>query len=185
MEQWSSGRCMPNTVPGAPTGVGGPVLVRCAADREPLAQPACSQTGRAGVHQYSLNISRTSKCKCKCKCKCRCKYQSSPWWTGGCCTTNHGRRRCSKRSTTWIFLTGVSGHAHIRGGACSGQGLGAPLRQAISATLPKMQQHQQHEHEHEHQTPLARRSPHGEILQKPLVLIPEALHFTAAVRWLR
>jgi hypothetical protein len=34
----------------------------------------------------------------------------------GCCTTNHGRRRCSKRSTTWIFSTGVSGHAHFRGG---------------------------------------------------------------------
>jgi hypothetical protein len=32
------------------------------------------------------------------------------------CTTNHGRRRCSKRSTTWIFSTGVSGHAHFRGG---------------------------------------------------------------------
>ena len=119
MEQTSNGDCMPNTVLGALIAAGGPVLVRCAADREHLAQPACPNaaalsppifSGYSEVPvQVQVQVPKSSVVSGLVNC--------------GCYTTNHGKRRCSKRSTTWIFSTGVSGYAHIRGGLL-GTGVG-------------------------------------------------------------
>jgi hypothetical protein len=118
MEQTSNGDCMPNTVLGALIAAGGPVLVRCAADREHLAQPACPNaaalsppifSGYSEVPvQVQVQVPKSSVVSGLVNC--------------GCYTTNHGKRRCSKRSTTWIFSTGVSGYAHIRGGPARDRG---------------------------------------------------------------
>jgi hypothetical protein len=112
-EQTSNGDCMPNTVLGAPIAASGPVLVRCAADREHLAQTACPNaaalrppifSGYSEVPvQVQVQVPKSAVVSGLVNCGCSARRIT-------------GKRRCSKRSTTWIFSTGVSGHAHIRGG---------------------------------------------------------------------
>jgi hypothetical protein len=151
----NNGRRMPNSVV-VPKIVA--FLVRCGADHRHLAKPELPNRGRAGVHQYSEYLSTKYFIKVPC--------------SGARGTTNHDRRGCSKRSTTWIFSTGVSGHCPpLKGGPALDQGCGRHRDRPFRPRFPKILSFL-----------LSLGSPHGEIQQKTVMIIPEALHFTAAVR---
>ena len=90
----------------------GPLIVRCAADHGHLAKP--ERPERAELE--STNILDIFEH--------RFLISTQVPRAGGRGTTNHGRRGCSKRSTTWICSTGVSGHAHPERGPAIGRGCG-------------------------------------------------------------
>jgi len=90
-ERWRNGECMPNTLLGAPLTASGPVLVCCAADRELLAQSVFPKAVELESTNISVNI---SSARASADCAVQVQVPKSPVarWTGGCCTTNHGRR---------------------------------------------------------------------------------------------
>lgn len=127
------------------------------------------QNGHRWSPPIFLNISRLSKCKYLVSIPSFARWLQHD--------ESRQDRMQQKRSTTWIFSTGVSGHAHIRGrGPCFGTGI-------LSATVTGHFGHAPEDaagNMNILSCTTVDRSPHT---TEDAVFIPEALHFTAAVRW--
>ncbi len=108
---------MPNTACPEPIAARWPFSrTFCTADREHLAKPTRAKRAQ-------MEFTNTSEISLE---PAQSVFSYPSQVLRGACSTDESRQEGmqQERSTTWIFSTGVSGHAHIRGrGALLGTGI--------------------------------------------------------------